>query len=100
MDRMLTWAELEFTADAFAEGDAILARSFSRHFDKHSGAGAAAVPEPRTLWDFEPNPYAHEPPRNCYSDDIMKGEAHGVRNAYWRAFTGAPEPSSRAGREL
>lgn len=86
---MLTWAELEFTPGAFAECDAILARSFSRHTDRHVTAGAGLVPEPRTLWEFEPNPHAHEPPRNCYSDDVMKGDAHGVRNAYWTAFVGA-----------
>lgn len=98
VDRMLNWAELEFTDGAFAECDNILAKSFGRHVGHHAAAGAGTVPEPRTLWDFEPNPHAHKPPRNCYSDDIMKGEVHGVRNAYWRAFTGEPAPSDHAGR--
>ena len=47
------------------------------------------VPPATALWDFEPNPHAHEPPRECYSSTT-----HGVRNAYWMAFTGqggAPE---------
>ena len=95
---MLNWAELAFTESAFAECDSMLAKSFSRHVGSHATAGDGAVPEPRTLWDFEPNPHAHEPPRNCYSADIMKGDAHGVRNAYWRAFTGAPVPPDHAGR--
>ena len=99
---MLTWAELEFATSAFAECDAILAKSFTRHVKQHATAGVGPVPEPRTLWDFEPNPYAHEPPRNCYSEDIMKGDVHGVRNAYWRAFTGAPSMTGASGsdREL
>ena len=97
---MLRWSELEFTVESFAECDAMLAKSFSRHVDQHAATGAGAVPEPRTLWDFEPNPYAHESPRNCYSEDIMKGEMHGVRNAYWTAFTGAAAVPTNGGREL
>jgi hypothetical protein len=101
VDRMLKWAELEFTPGAFAECDSILRKSFGSHADQHvsaAAAGAAAAPEPRTLWEFEPNPHAHLPPRNCYADGIMKGEEHGVRNAYWTAFTGAPPGD--ADREL
>ena len=47
-------------------------------------AGMGVIPETAVLWDFEPNPHADEPPRECYSST-----AHGVRNAYWMAFTGA-----------
>ena len=87
---MLKWSELEFEAGALAECDTMLRQSFGSFYEQHAGAGEGAVPEPRTLWDFETNPHAHAPPVNCYAEDVMKGEAHGVRNSHWMAFTGEP----------
>ena len=55
------------------------------------------MPPARPLWKFAQNPHAHAPPVSCH------GDFHGVRNAYWMAFTGLPqdmEDNQKKKREL
>ena len=68
MERLLNWPEIEFTPQAFADCDRLVAANFGGQAvaEAHSAGGGGSVPEPRLLWSFEPNPHAHAPPRNCY----------------------------------
>ena len=65
--------------DAFAEG----------HAGTAAGVSIGDIPEARILWPFDANPHAHAAPKECYSL-----QEHGTRNAYWMAFTGAPESNT------
>eukprot|EP01051_Picozoa_sp_SAG22_P000731 SAG22_NODE_22_length_31438_cov_47.016529_15_plen_110_part_00 len=91
MERLLNWPEIEFNTEAFAACDRLVAANFgAEHAKGLALAGEAEpVPEPRTLWGFTPNPHAHAPAKNCYSDQVMKGLEHGTRNAFWMAFSGS-----------
>ena len=86
MERLLKWQDVEFSAASLRMCDEITARIYPSLGYKHREAVPAIgkVPEPQTLWSFEANPHAHAPPTECYSNT-----AHGVRNAYWMAFSGA-----------
>ena len=94
--RLMKWSEREFTLQTFEACD--------RHNNRNNNNNSAlainmhsskieptAIPEIVTLWEFEPNPHAHAPPKNCYSDAIMEGREHGVRNSFWIGFKGADE---------
>ena len=86
MERLLKWPEVEFSATALAQCDSQNKQLWPDQLEPVGDVGN--VPEPRILWGFQPNPHSHKPASDCYS-----GKEHGVRNAYWMAFTGAPAPA-------
>ena len=88
-DRVLKWPEIEFSEKGFRAAPAAQA-------ERQIGEGD--VPEATFLWKFQPNPHAHAEPVNCYTDAVMKGEQHGVRNSFWVSFQGqaAPDDATQA----
>eukprot|EP01052_Picozoa_sp_SAG31_P031461 SAG31_NODE_3336_length_4391_cov_1.826887_2_plen_278_part_00 len=89
LERLLNWVEVELSAEGFASCDRLIRANFDEQLaHEHQAAGRGTIPDPRILWPFTANPHAHEAPRNCYSEKIMRGLEHGVRNAYWIAFIG------------
>jgi len=83
LQRLFKWPEIEFGRDALEQADQMVTKIYDKHASIHRTAGSGAVPQAITLWDFQPNPHAHEPPKNCYI-----GDQHGVRNSYWVGFKG------------
>ena len=84
MEHLFRWPELELVSGALERCDAKVRQLYGSHAEQHTSAGSGVVPPVRELWPFAPNPHAHLPPRECYSNT-----QHGVRNSYWMAFRGA-----------
>ena len=89
LDRMLRWSDIEFGEGRMRQWDEVVKHIYGTDLtDAHApsvpSVGVGAVPEARYLWEFEANPHAHSPPKDCYG-----GTQHGVRNSYWLALTGA-----------
>lgn len=88
MTRLLRWPEIEFTPSVLEQSDNVVKHAHGDKPDVDTSGPKViikegSVPEAHILWSFAPNPHAHEKPRECYSLTT-----HGVRNAYWMAFTG------------
>jgi hypothetical protein len=96
LTRLFKWPEIEFGPGTLAQSDAMVRYAHGDDLaDGHDALGHGQVPQPRILVPFGPNPFAHAPPVDCYS-----GTTHGVRNAYWIAFTGAAAAGSAPKTEL
>ena len=88
LSRMLRWSDIEFGEGKMRQCDEVVKHIYGTDLtDAHApsvpSVGVGAVPEARYLWEFEANPHAHLPPKDCYG-----GTQHGVRNSYWLALTG------------
>jgi len=89
--RLFNWPELEFTPQSLERCDETVKRAFGEasaqgHLTTAMSIEVKDIPEARLLWEFSPNPFAHANPKECYTLS-----EHGTRNAYWMAFTGAPD---------
>lgn len=83
-----------FSVDAIEAGDAYIRKRYRGDADDFLDLTPLAAPLPaaRTLWTFEPNPQAHRDPIDC----LEKPYRHGVRNAFWVAFSGAAATANGA----
>eukprot|EP00039_Didymoeca_costata_P013600 m.209829 g.209829 ORF g.209829 m.209829 type:complete len:151 (-) comp15819_c0_seq20:1594-2046(-) len=84
MNRMFKWHETEFSSKTLQRCDQYVENVFGSDLAQtHIREEIRNVPRAKIIWDFQQNPFAHAPPRNCYG-----GTEHGVRNSYWMSFKG------------